>query len=83
MLMCTENEGIYEGSVLLLNKEIEDQNVEDIIKMGITLAKVDIILAEVGTIRSEVGDYAQVYKLVENLEAGNILLNGVLLNVEK
>ena len=76
MLICTENNGIYEGSVLLLNKEIEDQNVEDVIKMGITLAKVDIILAEVGTIRSEVGDYAQMYRLVENLDAGNILLNG-------
>ena len=76
MLICSVNEGIYEGSVLLVNKEIEDRNVEDVIKMTITLAKVDIILAEVGTIRTEVADYAQVYKLIENTEAGNILLNG-------
>ena len=76
MLICTINEGVYEGSVLLLNKEIEDKSVEDVAKMAITLAKVDIILAEVRTIRSVVADYAQIYNLLENIEAGNILLNG-------
>ena len=76
MLICTLEDGKYEGSILLLNKEIEDRSVEDIVKMIITLAKVDIILAEVGTIRTEVKDYAQMYKLLENLEMGNILLNG-------
>ena len=76
MLICTLSEGIYEGSILLIGKEIEDRTVEDIIKMVITMAKVDIILNEVGTVRIEVKDHAQVYKLIENLEAGNLLLNG-------
>ena len=76
MLICTLSEGIYEGSILLIGKEIENRSVEDIIKMVITMAKVDIILSEVGTVRIEVKDHAQVYKLVENIEAGNLLLNG-------
>ena len=70
MLICTLSEGIYEGSILLVSKEVEDRTVEDIIKMVITMAKVDIILSEVGTIRTTVKDYAQMYKLIENLEAG-------------
>ena len=76
MLICTLSEGIYEGSILLVSKEVEDRTVEDIIKMVITMAKVDIILSEVGTIRTTVKDYAQMYKLIENLEAGNLVLNG-------
>ena len=76
MLICTLSEGIYNGSILLIGKEIEDRSVEDVIKMVITMAKVDIILAEVGTVRTEVKDHAQIYKLIENLEAGNLLLNG-------
>ena len=71
-----KNDGIYEGSVLLVNKEIEDRSVEDVVRMVITLAKVDIILEEVGTIRSVVQDFAQMYKLIEGLDTGNILLNG-------
>ena len=67
MLICTLSEGIYEGSILLIGKEIEDRSVEDIIKTVITMAKVDIILSEVGTVRIEVKDHAQVYKLIENL----------------
>ena len=76
MLICTLSEGIYEGSILLVGKEIEDRDAEEIIKMVITMAKVDIILNEVGTVRIQVKDHAQVYKLIENLEAGNPLLNG-------
>ena len=78
MLICTLSEGIYEGSILLVSKEVEDRTAEDIIKMVITMAKVDIILSEVGTIRTTVKDHAQVYKIIENLEAGNIVLNGSL-----
>ena len=40
------------------------------------MAKVDIILSEVSTIRTTVKDFAQMYKLIENLEAGNLVLNG-------
>ena len=76
MLICTLSDGIYEGSILLVSKEVEDRTVEDIIKMVITMAKVDIILSEVGIIRTTVKDYAQMYKLIENLEAGNLVLNG-------
>ena len=76
MLICTLSNGIYEGSILLIGKEIEDKSVEEVIKMVITMAKVDIILNEVGTVRIQVKDHAQVYKLLENLEAGNLLLNG-------
>ena len=76
MLTCKMNDGIYEGAIVVMNKEIEGRNVEEIVQMGITLVKIDIIINEIQVVRIETPDVAQMYKILENNEGGNIMRNG-------
>ena len=76
MITCTENDGIYEGCLIVQNREIEDRSVTELIQMGITLMKIDIMIHEIKTIRSDCLDQAQMYKILEDSENGNIMKCG-------
>lgn len=76
MLLCELKNGIYEGTIKVQNNEVEERNVQNIIKMGIVLMKIDIMIVEVRTVRLEVKDHAQMYKLLEDMENGNIMRCG-------
>lgn len=76
MLICSKKNGIYEGVINVQNNEIESKDVTEMIKMGITLMKIDIMISEIRTVRAEVKDYAQMYKILEDETNGNIMRAG-------
>lgn len=78
MILCDVNNGIYEGSILVQNNEIEEREVTEIVKMGLVLTKVDIMLHEIVTIRSDCVDHAQMYKILEDNKNGNIMKCGTI-----
>ena len=77
MLLCQLKDGIYEGSIMVQNKEINGIEVEGIIQMVTNLAKIDVCLNEIQTMKVEVKDLAQMYKLLEE-ERGSMMLNGAI-----
>ena len=76
MLICSVNDGIYEGSLLVMNKEIEGKEVVELIQMVTTLMRIDILIEEVPTTKANTMDYNTVYKMLE--EEGNLMLHGSL-----
>ena len=76
MFVCSQNNGIYESNLHVQNREIEARDVTVLVQMGITLSKIDIMLHEIKTIRSDCKDYAQMYKILEDKENGNIMRCG-------
>ena len=76
MLLCQLKNGIYEGSIMVQNKEINGKEVEEMVQMATNLAKIDICLSEIQTMKVEVKDMAQMYKILE--EKGNTMLNGAV-----
>ena len=76
MILCDVNNGIYEGNILVQSGEIEERDVTEIVEMGIVLTKMDIMLHEIVTIRSDCVDHAQMYKILEDKENGNIMKSG-------
>ena len=75
MIICSLNEGIYEGNLAVTNKEIENREVMEVIQMGICLMKIDVMLEEVQGMRTNTADQALMYKLLED-ENNNIMSNG-------
>ena len=75
MIICTLNDGIYCGSLMIMSKEIDGREVVELVQMGMTLAKIDILLDEVKVAKTEVKDFQQMYQLLED-KNGNIMLNG-------
>ena len=78
MITCFVSNGIYEGCILVQNREIEDRQVTELIQMGLTLTKIDIMIHEIRTVRSDLVDHAQMYKILEETDAGNIMKNGTV-----
>lgn len=78
MILCSVENGIYEGSIFVQNGEIEEREVTEIVEMGIVLTKIDIMLHEIVTIRSDCVDHAQIYKILEDKENGNIMKSGTI-----
>ena len=78
MFICSENNGSYESNLQIQSREIEDRNVTELVEMGLTLTKIDIMLHEIKTIRSECKDHAQMYKILEDKENGNIMRCGAI-----
>ena len=76
MITCNVDKGIYEGSLLVQNGEIEGREATEMIKMGIVLTKIDIMLHEIVTVRSDCADHAQMYKILEDNKNGNIMKCG-------
>ena len=75
MIICNVTNGIYEGSLSVTNKEIENRDVMEVIQMGICLAKIDVMLEETMGIRTSTSDQAMMYKLLED-QNNNIMENG-------
>ena len=75
MIICSLNDGIYEGSLSVTNKEIENRSVTEVIQLGICLMKIDVMLEETQGIRTNTTDQALMYKLLED-ENNNIMQNG-------
>lgn len=78
MFICKENDGIYECNIQIQNREIEDREVTDLVQMGIVLTKIDIMIHEIKTIRSDCTDHAQMYKILDDKENGNIMRCGAI-----
>ena len=78
MFICNESNGIYESNIQVQNREIEDRDVTELVTMGIVLTKIDIMVHEIKTIRSDCTDYAQMYKVIEDRESGNIMRCGAV-----
>ena len=78
MIICNLQNGIYEGAILVQNREIEGKEIDEMVQMGLTLMKIDILSSEIKTVRTEVKDFAQMYKLLEKHENGNIMKNGTI-----
>ena len=78
MFLTSENNGIYNSNIYVQNREIEDREVTDLVQMGIVLTKIDIMIQEISTIRSDCTDQAQMYKLLEDKDSGNIMLCGAI-----
>ena len=76
MLTCSVENGIYEGSITVMSKEIDGKDVTEVVQMGITLVKVDILTNEIKAVRIQTLDVAQMYKIIEMKECGNIMRNG-------
>ena len=75
MIICSVTDGIYEGSLAVTNKEIENREVIEVIQMGICLMKIDVMLEETEGIRTNTTDQALMYKLLEDAN-NNIMKNG-------
>ena len=76
MILSREQNGIYEGSIMLTSeKEIDGKEPIEIVRMVTKLAKIDIVLNEVIAAKANVQDYAQMYKILEEKE-GNIMMSG-------
>ena len=78
MITCNVSNGIYDGSILIQNGEIDGRDVTELVKMGLVLTKIDIMLHEIMTIRSDCVDHAQMYKILEDKENGNIMKCGTI-----
>ena len=78
MFICNENNGIYESNIQVQNREIEDRDVTELVTMGIVLTKIDIMVHEINTIRSDCTDHAQINKVLEDKESGNIMKCGTV-----
>ena len=76
MLITANNEGIYEASITMLNKEVANYNPVDIAKMGIALTRIDIMATEISTVREEIFDLNDIYKILEGNNVGNPMRNG-------
>ena len=76
MLICDNNNGIYNGSIILMNKEIENKEIVELVQMLTTLMRIDIIIEEVPVMRANVEDFATVYNLLA--EEGNLMKNGAI-----
>ena len=74
MLICSNNNGIYNGSILLLNREIENKEVVELVQMLTILMRIDIMLEEVPVMRANVEDLATIYNIMN--EEGNLMMNG-------
>ena len=74
MLICSCNNGMYNGSLLLLNREIENKEVVELVQMLTVLMRIDIMLEEIPVMKANVEDFATVYNLMN--EEGNIMMNG-------
>ena len=78
MIICNLQNGIYEGAILVQNSEIEGKEIDEMVQMGLTLMKIDILASEIKVVRTEVKDFAQMYKILEKRENGNIMKNGTI-----
>ena len=76
MLICSNNNGMYNGSLILLNREIESKEVVELVQMVTTLMRIDIMTEEIPVMKANVEDLATVYKLMS--EEGNLMMNGSL-----
>ena len=76
MILTLEENGMYNSSILLMNKEVEGLHPIDITKMGINLTRLDILIDEIKTIREDICDQNEVYKMIERAEDGNLMRNG-------
>ena len=78
MFLTSKSNGIYNSNIHVQNREIEDRDVTDLVKMGIVLTKIDIMSQEIKTIRTECTDQAQMYKILEDKNNGNIMMCGAV-----
>ena len=76
MLICSNNNGMYNGSIILLNREIENKEVVELVQMLTTLMRIDIMIEEIPVMKANIEDLATVYKLMS--EEGNLMMNGSL-----
>ena len=78
MFLTSKNDGIYNSNIHVQNREIEEREVTELVRMGIILTKIDIMVQEISTIRTDCTDQAQMYKILENKENGNIMMCGAI-----
>ena len=74
MLICSNNNGIYNGSIILVNKEVESKEVVELVQMLTVLMRIDIMIEEIPVMRANVEDFATIYNLMS--EEGNLMMNG-------
>ena len=78
MLTCEKNDGIYNGAIIVLNKEIDGRDVTEVVQMGINIIKIDILTSEIQVAKPDTPDLAQMYKILEMKDRGNIMKNGTI-----
>ena len=78
MFLTSKNDGIYNSNIHVQNREIEEREVTELVRMGIILTKIDIMVQEISTIRTDCTDQAQMYKILEDKENGNIMMCGAI-----
>ena len=78
MFITSKSEGIYNSNIHVQNREIEEREVIELVQMGLTLTKIDIMIHEISTIRTDCTDQAQMYKILEDEENGNIMMCGAI-----